>query len=65
MLAKPYLILNTFDGVLFPIGFAILNDIFIQLKKIIKGQDIVRGDTEDNYESIEFTDRKPEENIDE
>ena len=65
MLAKPYLILNTFDGVLFPIGFAILNDIFIQLKKIITGQDIVRGDTEDNYESIEFTDRKPEENIDE
>ena len=58
-LAKPYLILNTFDGVLFPIGFAILNDIFIQLKKIITGQDVVKSNIEDNYESIEFADRKP------
>jgi len=63
-LAKPYLVLNTLDGVLFPIGFAILNDVFIQLKKIITGQDIVKGDLEDNYESIEFTDRKPEDDID-
>ena len=39
ILAGPYLILNTADGVLFPIGFALQNDIFIQLKKIIKEED--------------------------
>ena len=63
-LAKPYLVLNTLDGVLFPIGFAILNDVFIQLKKIIAGQDIVKEKVEDNYESIEFSDRKPDDDID-
>jgi hypothetical protein len=63
-LAKPYLVLNTLDGVLFPIGFAILNDVFIQLKKIITGQDIVKEKVEDNYESIEFSDRKPDDDID-
>ena len=63
-LAKPYLILNTFDGVLFPIGFAILNDVFAQLKKIITGQDIENANLEENYESIEFTDRKPYDDLD-
>ena len=63
-LAKPYLVLNTLDGVLFPIGFAILNDVFIQLKKIITGQDIVKEKVEDNYESIEFSDRRPDDDID-
>lgn len=59
VLAGPYLILNTSDGVLFPIGFSIQNDIFIQLKKIITGKD--NEPPEKNYETIEFTERKSEE----
>ena len=61
VLAGPYLILNTADGVLFPIGFALQNDIFIQLKKIIKGEDLKEidnlDDGENNYEPMEFSDR--------
>ena len=37
-LAAPYLLLNTSDGFLFPIGFAIQNDIFSQFKNIILGK---------------------------
>ena len=61
VLAGPYLILNTADGVLFPIGFALQNDIFIQLKKIIKGEDQqeidILDDGDNNYEPMEFSDR--------
>jgi hypothetical protein len=61
VLAGPYLILNTADGVLFPIGFALQNDIFIQLKKIIKGEDQQEIDNledgDNHYEPMEFSDR--------
>ena len=36
-LAGPYLILNTVDGVLFPIAFSLQNDIFSQFISIIRG----------------------------
>ena len=38
-LAGTYLILNTADGFLFPIGFALQNGIFTQLKAIISGKE--------------------------
>ena len=61
VLAGPYLILNTADGVLFPIGFALQNDIFIQLKKIIKGEDQIEinnlDDGDNHYEPMEFSNR--------
>ena len=61
ILAGPYLILNTADGVLFPIGFALQNDIFIQLKKIIKGEDQIEidnlDDGDNHYEPMEFSNR--------
>ena len=53
--------MNTADGVLFPIGFALQNDIFIQLKKIIKGEDQQEIDNledgDNHYEPMEFSDR--------
>lgn len=66
ILAGPYLILNTADGVLFPIGFALQNDIFIQLKKIIKGEDQqeidILDDGDNHYEPMEFSNRNLEVN---
>ena len=61
ILAGPYLILNTADGVLFPIGFALQNDIFSQLKKIIKGEDQQETDNLDDgdnqNEPMEFSEK--------
>ena len=64
ILAGPYLILNTADGVLFPIGFALQNDIFVQLKKIIKGEDLQEianlPEGDNHYEPMEFSDKNLE-----
>ena len=51
-LSGTYLILNTVDGVLFPIGFALQNSIFGQIKKLIYGN----NDKEESMEIIEKRD---------
>ena len=55
-LAGAYLILNTVDGVLFPIGFALQNGIFSQLKNIISGKEIHKEP--EPSPDIEFTERE-------
>ena len=63
-LSGTYLILNTSDGVFFPIGFAIQNNIFGQLKVLIGGDKIICG--KNNKKHIEFIEKhsEPEEEID-
>lgn len=45
-LSGPYLILNTVDGVLFPIGFAFQNGLITQIVKLIKNEPVI-PDNED------------------
>ena len=58
-LAGPYLILNTADGFLFPIGFALQNNIFSQLKLLITGKRI-KGKSE-RPKQIEYIEKSKEE----
>ena len=51
-LAAPYLILNTSDGVLFPIAFFLQNNIFEYLKKLI-----AKPQTEEKENLIEIKDK--------
>ena len=51
-LSSVYLILNTSDGVLFPVGFFLQFNIFEYLKKLIYGEKI-----EEKENTIEFTDK--------
>ena len=55
-LSSPYLVLNTVDGVLFPIGFILQNSIFTQIYRIITGKEDDSKIT--NNDSIEFIDKK-------
>ena len=48
-----YLVLNTADGVLFPIGFAFQNGLISQIKKLIKGDDKPSKEKEEN-KTLEF-----------
>lgn len=57
-LSGTYLILNTVDGVLFPIGFALQNNIFGQIKRLIYGEDENKKD--DKEETIEIMEKKEE-----
>ena len=57
-LSGTYLVLNTIDGVLFPIGFALQNNIFIQIKRLIYGEDENKKD--DKEESIEIIEKRNE-----
>jgi hypothetical protein len=57
-LAAPYLILNTSDGILFPIGFIIQNNLFVQIKKLCSSE-TTPEEIED--EPIEFLERPSEE----
>ena len=61
-LSGAYLILNTCDGVLFPIAFALQNNIFSQIKKLL-------SDEKDNQDGgdgpIEFIERKMEDDEEE
>ena len=54
-LAAPYLILNTSDGVLFPIGFFFQYNIWEYLKRLISGPV-----TEENENLIEFKEQMPD-----
>ena len=55
-LSSHYLVLNTVDGVLFPIGFILQNGIFTQIYRIITGKEDDSKIT--NSDSIEFIDKK-------
>ena len=55
-LSGPYLVLNTVDGVLFPIRFILQNGIFTQIYRIITGKEDDSKITKDD--SIEFIDKK-------
>ena len=57
-LSGTYLILNTVDGVLFPIGFALQNNIFAQIKRLIYGKDENKKD--DKEEGIEIMEKREE-----
>ena len=61
-LAGPYLILNTCDGVLFPIGFIIQNNIVSQMKKLFSEHNKKRKSLTDiNETPIEFIEKRDEE----
>ena len=64
-LAGPYLILNTSDGVLFPIGFIIQNNIVSQISKLFSDNDPKRKSLTDineiNETPIEFIEKRDEE----
>ena len=61
-LSGTYLILNTVDGVLFPIGFALQNSIFGQIKRLIYGGDENKKD--DKEETIEIMEKREEDEDD-
>ena len=58
-LSGPYLILNTVDGVLFPIGFILQNSIFTQIKRLTTGKE--EEIPNDKGASIECIDKKEDE----
>ena len=59
-LAGPYLILNTFDGVLFPVGFILQNNIISQIKKLISTKDDETKLIDNTNEPMEFLEKKEE-----
>jgi len=59
-LAAPYLLLNTADGFLFPIGFALQNGIFYRLKMIITGQPF-EVEKKENQVEFMFVDKESHE----
>ena len=59
-MSSVYLILNTSDGVLFPVGFFLQFNIFQYLNKLIYGEKV-----EEKENSIEFTQKCEEEETDE
>ena len=61
-LSAPYLILNTVDGVLFPIGFILQNSIFSQINKLINEKE--EDNPDDKDKGIEFVDKKEEDDDD-
>ena len=48
--------MNTVDGVLFPIGFALQNNIFAQIKRLIYEKD----KKDDKEEAIEIMEKREE-----
>ena len=52
-LSGVYLVLNTADGVLFPVGFAFQNSLIGQIQKLIKGDDKSKKEKEEN-KTLEF-----------
>ena len=52
-LSGVYLVLNTADGVLFPIGFAFQNSLISQIQKLIKGDNKPTNDKPEN-KTLEF-----------
>ena len=52
--------MNTVDGVLFPIGFALQNNIFGQIKRLIYEKD----EYKDKDESIEIMEKREDEDED-
>ena len=59
-LAGPYLILNTFDGVLFPVGFILQNNIISQIKKLISTKEDETKLIDNTNEPMEFLEKKEE-----
>lgn len=60
-LAGPYLILNTFDGVLFPVGFILQNNIISQIKILISRKDAEKNLIDKPNEPMEFFEKREEE----
>ena len=60
-LAGPYLILNTFDGVLFPVGFILQNNIISQIKILILRKDEEKNLIDKPNEPMEFFEKREEE----
>jgi hypothetical protein len=59
-MAGPYLILNTSDGVLFPIGYIIQNSIISQIMKLCEGNDEVIPKPGKNGAPLEFLEKRDE-----
>ena len=61
-LSGVYLILNTVDGVLFPIGFAFQNSLIMQIKKLIQGKN--GNQNKEDGQSLEFLPSKDDDGMD-
>ena len=61
-LSGVYLILNTVDGVLFPIGFAFQNSLIMQIKKLIQGKN--ENQNKEDGQSLEFLPSKDDDGMD-
>ena len=61
-LSGVYLILNTVDGVLFPIGFAFQNSLIMQIKKLIQGKN--GNQNKEDGQSLEFLQSKDDDGMD-
>jgi hypothetical protein len=61
-LSGVYLILNTVDGVLFPIGFAFQNSLIMQIKKLIQGKN--GNQNKEDGQTLEFLPSKDDDGLD-
>lgn len=62
-LSSTYLILNTVDGVLFPIGFILQNSIFTQIKRLTTGEEELIPN--DDIAPLECIDKKDDNEVEE